>query len=318
MLTVLLATYNGASTLPIALEAFCRLEEPDGGWKLVVVDNGSTDRTQLVIRPYCRRLPMVIVCEPTKGQNAARNSGLNSIAGDLVVFTDDDVIPRPDWLVEMRAVADQNPSFSIFGGPVLPKWEYPPEDWVRNLGWVPRGVTFLISNPSLEEGPIDPDLIWSPNMAVRADIFKAGHRFDTAIGPDGSDSYPMGSETEFIRRMDHAGFKPWFSKRLVVHHIIRSHQIEKEWVLNRALRFGRGRYRIWAKRALNSPTLQRISRYLVRQAIIQSQIFIQTIRVASAQRRGDTGKLIKERWWLNYYAGKAIEGRSIGINRQFL
>ncbi len=318
MLTVLLATYNGARTLPIALEAFCRLEEPDGGWRLVVVDNGSTDRTQAVIRLYRRRLPMINVYEPTRGQNAARNSGLNNIAGDLVVFTDDDVIPRPDWLVEMRSLADQTPAFSVFGGPVLPKWESSPEDWVRNLGWVPRGVTFLISNPNLEEGPIDPDLIWSPNMAVRADIFKAGHRFDTAIGPDGSDTYPMGSETEFIRRMDRAGFKPWFSKRVVVHHMIRSYQIEKEWVLNRAIRFGRGRYRIWAKRALNSPTLRRIPRYLIRQAIIQSQISIQKVRVASVERWGDADKLIRERWWLNYYVGKAIEGRSIGINGQFL
>jgi glycosyltransferase involved in cell wall biosynthesis len=318
MLTVLMATYNGAKTLSTTLEAFCRLEEPNGGWKLVVVDNGSTDQTQEVTRFYCGRLPMTIVYEPARGQNTARNSGLNSIAGDLVVFTDDDVIPRLDWLVEMRSVADQNPLFAIFGGPVLPKWESPPEDWVRNLDWVPGGVVFLISNPNLEEGPIDPDLIWSPNMAVRADIFEAGHRFDTAIGPDGSDSYPMGSETEFIRRMDQAGFKPWFSKRVVVYHMVRSHQMDQEWALKRAVRFGRGRYRIWAKRALNSPTLRRISSYLIRQTIIQAQISMQTIRVACAQRGGDADKLFEERWWLNYYIGKALEGRAIGISGRSL
>jgi len=42
MLTVTLSTHNGAETLPTTLEAFTRLDEPEGGWKLIVVDNART------------------------------------------------------------------------------------------------------------------------------------------------------------------------------------------------------------------------------------------------------------------------------------
>jgi glycosyltransferase involved in cell wall biosynthesis len=54
MVTVLLATYNGAETLPKALNAYCQLQAPTAGWKLVVVDNGSTDGLPLTLEVVVR------------------------------------------------------------------------------------------------------------------------------------------------------------------------------------------------------------------------------------------------------------------------
>src|SRR6516225_223426 len=119
MLTVLIATRNGARTLPRCLGALAGLTSPPGGWKLVVVDNGSTDATREIVASFADRLPLTFLLEPRHGKNAALNAGLGSVEGDLVVFTDDDTLPRPDWLVEMRRAADEHRSFSIFGGSVL-------------------------------------------------------------------------------------------------------------------------------------------------------------------------------------------------------
>ena len=316
MLTVLISTYNGAKTLPQLLKALCQLEEPPGGWKLVIVDNGSTDHSQEIIRSYSQQLPLTILYEPRKGKNVALNTGLAIIVGDLVVFTDDDVLPQPDWLVQMRLAADSNPLFSIFGGAVLPKWEVPPEDWIYNLEWPYKGVTFALVNPAFTEGPIGSDYVLGGNMAIRADIFKAGYGFDTIIGPDGSKDYPMGSETEFIVRISKAGFKLWHCQRAIVYHIIRSYQIEREWMLDRAIRFGRGKYRIWAKYSLGAPIWLRIPKYLTRHALIQTQILISTLRLSAAKRNErDIEKIFKAHWWLNYYTGKAIESHTIGIKR---
>jgi len=58
MLTVLIATYNGARTLPRVLTACCQLESPEGGWKLVIVDNASTDQTKEIIASFSQRLPL--------------------------------------------------------------------------------------------------------------------------------------------------------------------------------------------------------------------------------------------------------------------
>jgi len=316
MLTVLMATYNGAQTLPDVLDAFCQLEEPAGGWKMLVVDNASTDETQNIVQSYTQRLPITVFYEPVRGKNIALNSSLDNIVGDLVVFTDDDVLPRPDWLVRMRAAADTYPSISIFGGVVLPKWRMPPEIWLHNLGWPYMAILFSLTHLTLAEGPVESDYIFGPNMAVRSDIFKAGHRFGEAIGPDGSASYPMGSETEFIARMARQGYKLWHCPQSVVYHIIRPYQMDREWVLKRATRFGRGKYRMWAIHALNVPIFLRLPKFLVRQAIIGVQILRQAVRVVIARISGNPHKIFRAYWWWNYYIGKAMESYSMGVKEQ--
>jgi glycosyltransferase involved in cell wall biosynthesis len=242
MLTVVLATRNRANTLPGVLDAFGGLESPRGGWKVVIVDNGSTDASRHVIAGYRDRLPVTYVFEPAIGKNAALNTGLAYVSGDLVVLTDDDIFPRPDWLVQLRAAADSNPTFSIFGGTILPRWETSPRRWI--LEWVPLDVVYAISAPSLLKGPIDGHYIFGPNMAVRSDIFDAGHRFDPSIGPMASRSYPQGGETEFVLRMTAEGVKTWHVPAAIVHHFIRASQLRPTWILGRAVRFGRGQCRL--------------------------------------------------------------------------
>jgi glycosyltransferase involved in cell wall biosynthesis len=60
-----------------------------GGWKLVIVDNGSTDRTR-------DKLRLTYLFEFKRGKNAGLNTGLAHVEGDLIVLTDDDAVPRTD------------------------------------------------------------------------------------------------------------------------------------------------------------------------------------------------------------------------------
>lgn len=302
MLTVLIATYNGAKTLPEVLRAYCALEPPDGGWKLVVVDNGSTDQTKEIIASFHPYLPLTYLFEPRAGKNAALNTGLPSIVGDLVVLTDDDVLPRSDWLRQLRFAANSQPSYAILGGPILPRWEFPAEDWL--LTWVPKGPMFSLLR-AFDEGPIDPRLVFGPNMAVRADIFQRGYRFDEGIGPKGL-NYAMGSEGEFLRRLARAGFTAWHCREAVVEHIIRSFQMTREWVLARAVRYGRGQYRLAAQELPSLPTSLRgvpISLLL--------QILAQSLRFGRAKLSFDREKVFKSQWQLNFLTGKFIEARQL-------
>jgi glycosyltransferase involved in cell wall biosynthesis len=117
MRTVPIATRSGSTTLPGTLEALARLDQPPRGWRLVGVGNGGAARGEARLRRHRERLPFLsYVFEPRRGQNAARNAGLDHVEGDLVVFTDDGVLPRADRLVRLRMAADEHPDFSIFGG----------------------------------------------------------------------------------------------------------------------------------------------------------------------------------------------------------
>lgn len=241
MLTVLFATKNRARLLSAVLESFCRLEVPASGWKLVVVDNGSTDETGQVLASFSNRLPLRALVEPKPGKNAALNAGLEFIEGDLVVFTDDDVFPKPDWLVQLRKAVDTHQEYTMFSGAIVPRWEAPPPRWVE---WVERSPVFTITDPAQKEGPLSPFLVFGPNMAIRASVFHEGIRFNAGVGPRGS-NYAMGSETELTARLGRQGHKAWHVSDSVVEHFIRSSQLKTTWVLRRAYRYGRGFFRLF-------------------------------------------------------------------------
>jgi glycosyltransferase involved in cell wall biosynthesis len=295
MLTVLFATRDRAGILRNVLESFCHLQPPPSGWKLVVVDNGSTDDTAEVIASFANRLPMRSVLEPKPGKNSALNTGLALVEGDLTVFTDDDVFPREDWLVQLREAADAHPECTMFGGTVVPRWESRPPNWI---GWLDLAPIFAVTPSSMREGELPPEqarLIYGPNMAVRTSLFQAGVRFDSSIGPRG-DSYAMGSETELLLRISRQGHKAWYVRRATVEHFVRKEQLNKAWILKRAVRFGRGMHRM----APNQKQWMGIPRHLVRD--LPKELLI---AAACVLFRPD--KTFRACWRFNYLRGVAIE-----------
>ena len=303
MLTVLVATRNGEHTLPRALTAYCQLVPPAGGWKLIIVDNGSIDRTKQIIQSFVSRLPLTYLFEASAGKNAALNAGLNQVEGDLVVFTDDDTLPRPDWLVEIRRAADAHPSFSIFGGTVIPCWDIPPESWVTS--WVQMGPVFTLTDSTWKEGPIEAVSVFGTNMAIRTALFQAGHRFDVRIGPRAG-QYPMGSETELTLRLERAGAKAWYCKEATVEHIIRDFQVKRSWILRRGIRYGRGRYRLLIEEQnVHRKKVFGIPGYLIRELPKKG------FEVIRAKLLGDPAQIFEKRWVFNYLLGQAIEARAL-------
>jgi len=303
MLNVLMATHDGEWTLPRVLEAYTKLDPPEGGWKLLVVDNASRDATRQIVLSYAARLPLSYFFETSQSQNLARNRGLASLDGDLVVLTDDDAIPRPDWLVQMRRAADANPEFAMFGGVVRPRWEIPPPGWL--LEWVPLAPCYALTDPAWEEGPIKSDFVFSPNMAIRVDVFHSGYRFDPRIGPRRG-AYAMGSETELTRRLHRAGLRAWHCRDAVVEHIIRPVQMTFRWLMERARRYGRGQYR-WTLAERHRPGR---SIFGVPGRVVVS-LLGQSARVTFALAGGDRGRLFKKCWIWNCLVGQILEARRV-------
>ena len=299
MFTVLLATKNRAPILRDVLESFCHLQAPQGGWKLVVVDNGSTDDTERVLGSFSNRLPLHTMREARQGKNFALNSGLTLLEGDLAVFTDDDVFPRNDWLIQLRQAADEHSDYSIFGGVVVPRWETSPPHWIR---WVDWGPVYALTPEGVIEGELRPEnitLVYGPNMMIRASAFQSGSRFDTGIGPNGK-SYPMGSETELVQRLTQEGHKSWHVPSAIVEHLVRSEQMNRSWVLERGIRCGRGRQRLSTK----VKSWKGIPLHLIR------DVPREAICVASAWAFFRREALFRARWRLNILLGKYIEARS--------
>lgn len=265
MISVIFSSFNGQATIGKTLEAFCGLIAPPRGWKLIVVDNGSTDQTAVIAQSFKDRLPLLLLSESRRGKNFALNQAIDHAEGELVVFTDDDVMPAPDWLCNLRACALSQPAYGLFGGPILPRWPKPPPPWVFKC--IPLGMVYAITDPEQAQGEIPNDMVWGPNMAVRRSIFDQGLRFQTQLGPDGSEKYIMGSETELTRRLAGMGVKAWFCKEARVEHLIRENQLDQDWVLKRFFRHGRSSYIFEHQAKPDAPQWMHVERWLYRKLV---------------------------------------------------
>jgi len=267
---------------------------------MVIVDNGSSDGTRQVVESFRDRLPITYCFEPTPGKNVALNTGLPLATGDLIVFTDDDIFPRADWLVRLCTAAAEHESYAIFGGIIVPRWEVPPPELIREA--IPLSMCYAIHAPGMREGPGDPNRAFGGNVAIRADVFRVGYRFDPSIGPR-PESYAMGSETHLIRRLANDGMKVWCCADAVVEHLIPRAHLETSWILKRAERWGRARARFDLAENPRVATWFGIPRWIFRAAAAQAG------SLAGAALLGNAGKLFRARWELHELRGWALETR---------
>ena len=83
--------------------------------QVVVVDDGSTDRSVEVALDYAGRDDrIVLVGQAHAGLGAARNTGLRLCQGDLVAFADaDDTVPRPAYMRMVRTLQRSGSDFAV-------------------------------------------------------------------------------------------------------------------------------------------------------------------------------------------------------------
>ena len=90
--TVVIPARNAAPTIERCLAALAeQTVSPD---EVIVVDDGSTDDTAAI----ARRLGAQVISQDHSGAGAARNRGAQAARGELLLFTDADCVPVPDWV----------------------------------------------------------------------------------------------------------------------------------------------------------------------------------------------------------------------------
>lgn len=112
-LSVIVPVWNGESVIAGCLDALARQTLDRAAYDVIVVDNGSTDRTADIVRGY----PEVrLLAEPTPGSYAARNTAIEQVAAPIIAFTDADCVPDADWLERALVAAEANPQFGVLAG----------------------------------------------------------------------------------------------------------------------------------------------------------------------------------------------------------
>lgn len=201
--------------------------------EIIVVDNASRDdRTrQAVITAGA-----TYVREDRPGLDYARNTGVTTATGDLILFTDDDVLLDPSWIERMVAAFDA-PDIGAVTGLVLPA-ELAAESqfmferfWSFNHGYARRDVTKAEFEryQGRELFPVW-DLGAGASMAFRRSVFADLGLFDERLGAGRSG---CSDDSEYWYRLLHHGWTCRYEPSIVGYHYHRadiaglSHQIRQ-------------------------------------------------------------------------------------------
>jgi glycosyltransferase involved in cell wall biosynthesis len=267
MISLVFTSFNGAKTLPLMLNSLTTLTPPKNGWKIIAVNNASTDETNDILNQFTGKLPLTILFEKKLGKNNALNSAIPYFEGEHIVFTDDDIIPNPDWLINFELAVNNNEQYSVFAGEVRHHWLSPPPKWLIQMA--AEGRAYAGTPLDLPGGSIDWKKIKGPNLMVKSDIFE-NVMFSPDIGPDGTTNYVAGSETEFLKRLHHMGHSMLFVPQASVKHIVRKKQNQLSTVLKRYFRIGKGAERLMPTQYEDGiPTLFGFPRYWVKQVLTE-------------------------------------------------
>jgi O-antigen biosynthesis protein len=197
----------------------------DGRFEVVVVENRpatSGVRRALTDRFGIDRRVRYLE-EPRRGLASARNAGLHAALGDVIAFTDDDVVVDPEWTRSLREAFATQAEVGCVTGLILPlELETPTQLLVERFASYAKG--FLPRSYSLDQPPVDQPLFpytagyfgSGANVAFRADVIRELGGFDPALGT--GTSARGGEDLDVFVRVLQSGRSLAYEPRAMVWH----------------------------------------------------------------------------------------------------
>lgn len=181
-ISIIIPSYNYASFISETLESIIKQNYEQ--WECLVIDDGSSDATEAVVRPYAQADARIrYIYQNNQGVSTARNNGLAQATGEYIQFLDADDLLAPGKLLTHVRFLEAHPTVDIvysdsryFANGDLTRLSYSLD--MQNLEWLPKvdeqentAITYLVEQNLM---PIQAAL------SRRTLLQKVGS-FDTAI-----------------------------------------------------------------------------------------------------------------------------------------
>jgi len=225
LVSVIIPVRNGADSIGSCLTSLAAADYPADRREIVVVDNGSTDRTAEIVRGFPVRY---LTALERRGAPAARNVGIRAAQGEILAFTDADCAVTKGWL---RAIARafEQPDVGAVAGEILP---YPPTTPAERYASRVRHLSpqRYLARPRL------PFAVFA-NLAFRREVFDRIGLLDEKLF--------QGDSTDFCTRFVRGtGWKLEYVPQAVVFH---HHRATTRDFLAQQWNYGRGHALLYIK-----------------------------------------------------------------------
>ena len=222
--SVIVPAYNSRGSIAFCLEALLHQSVPPGEYEIIVVDDGSTDGTEEIVRKY----NVAYLPQAHSGPAAARNLGVAWAAGDIVLFTDADCVPAADWIEKMSLPFEDDEIVGVKGA-----------YRTRQQELMARFVQLEYENKY--------ERMRKNRFIDFIDTYSAGYRRDVFLTNDGFDTgFPGASveDQEFSFRLDRRGYRMVFQPEAIVYH---GHAADLFSYIRKKFRIGYWKVRVHAR-----------------------------------------------------------------------
>jgi succinoglycan biosynthesis protein ExoA len=206
--SVVIAVYNDENHIGKALSALKNQTYPKDRYEIIVVDDGSTDGTPDVIKRFDG---IKCIEQANSGPSAARNNGIMHSTGDIVMFTDSDCEPNPDWIETLAATHKEfegAENSAAVGGAQLGHREDP--DFAKKVDRFLRSVGILADYVKTHEWVKRVSHNASCNSSYKRELIARLGGFRPSMFP--------GEDVDLDRRIWEAGFSVLYTPRAIVYH----------------------------------------------------------------------------------------------------
>ncbi|MCZ2223451.1 MAG: glycosyltransferase family 2 protein [Chitinophagales bacterium] len=179
LISIIIPTFNRADQLNRTLFSLVELKTPKHLFEIIIVDNGSTDKTKEVIEKYINQnkgFTIKYFYDDIPGLLTGRHRGAKEAKGEILTFIDDDILVSETWLNTIYSVMSSRVDIGFLTGPNLPLYESYPPTWLnyfwsnhqygKTCGW----LSLLDFGNEIKE--ISPNYVWGLNFTVRKNVFQ--------------------------------------------------------------------------------------------------------------------------------------------------
>ena len=204
--------------------------------EVIIVDNApqEPETADLIADRFSGEPRVRYVREWTSGASRARNLGVHSARGEIVAFTDDDVVVDQHWLAALTHALVANPDVDCVTGLVMPAaLDTPVQLWFEQFGGFNRGYEQRVFDLAGKRG----DTLLYPytagalgglgNAAFRRSALRQPDAFDVTLGP-GTPAFSAEDQDAFVYLLQ-AGGRLLYEPAALVRHRHREDYSHLRW-----------------------------------------------------------------------------------------
>lgn len=236
--SIVIPTYNNSEILNICLEYITKLNPPKLGYEVLVIDNGSTDKTKEIIKSYENKISSLkYIFDETPGLLTGRHVGALKSKGEILCYLDDDSFVDKNWLVEIEKTFSK-PDVVLVGGNNLPLFEVRAPRWLKyfwsdfKYGKCLCELSLISFFPKVMSVPAW--FVFGCNFIIKKEIlFKFGG-FNPDCMPENLQKFQGDGETALSCKLNQSGHTAQINPRIRIFHFVSKKRMTIDYFRKRA------------------------------------------------------------------------------------